>query len=228
MNKKIIVSITFNTFGFTADRLTENWIKNRIELFMNYTAKSLISQTNQDFLTLVLYEDETKQIIDTSLSQYNKLPSNIKFVGKKEYNQTLKASIKDFEYLYLVRIDSDDMYHKTYIEQLHQYKHKPDTEVIINQNGYLFDINTGSLAPIFYESPQFYTLIYKTADYLKGKRYVLPGGHAGAITLNHEIISKRNFLNIIHQKNTLPKIIARKNTILEKEESQNILKMFRN
>ncbi len=227
MRKKIIISIAFNTFGFTEDRFTKNWINYRMNLFMNYTVQSLKAQTNQDFLTLVRYADETKPLIDEALLKYEKLPSNIKFTGKQEYHNILKNSIQGYDYLYLVRIDSDDMYHKTYIEQLHQYQHKLDTEVIINQNGYLYDITTQSVAPIYAESPSFYTLIYKTKDYLNGKRYTLPGGHSGAITLKHEIFSKRNYLNIIHQSNTLPKYIKQKNTILDAKEAYKILKQFR-
>ncbi|MEH7545716.1 glycosyltransferase family A protein [Neobacillus vireti] len=228
MKKKIIVNIAFNTFGFTNDRLTEEWINNRIDLFMKYTVQSLKSQTNQDFLTLVRYEDSTKQLIENAISKYEKLPNNIIFTGKKEFHQILSQNIKGFDYLYLVRIDSDDMYHKTYIDQLHKFQHKPETEVIINQNGYLYDITTQQVAVIRYESPQFYTLVYNVKDYIQGKRYTLPGGHAGAITLKHEIIQKRNFLNIIHQKNTLPKIISKKNSILAEQEAMEILKQFKN
>ncbi|TWE00954.1 putative rhamnosyltransferase [Neobacillus bataviensis] len=228
MKKKIIVNIVFNTFGFTEDRFTEKWINNRMDLFMNYTVQSLKSQTNQDFLTLVRYDDSTKQLIENAISKYEKLPNNIIFTGKKEFYQILSQSIKGFDYLYLVRIDSDDMYHKTYINQLHKYQHKPETEVIINQNGYLYDITNQQVAPIHYESPSFYTLIYKTEDYLNGKRYTLPGGHAGAITLKHEIISRRNFLNLITGKNTLPKNILNKGTILSEKEAKLILKEFRN
>ncbi|WP_025753400.1 glycosyltransferase [Priestia megaterium] len=227
MKKKIIINIAFNTFGFTEDRLTEKWINNRMDLFMNYTVQSLKSQTNQDFLTLVLYDASTKALIDRALSNYEKLPSNIKFTDKLEQRKIIEYSIKGYDYLYLVRIDSDDMYHKTYIEQLHQYQHKPQTEVIINQNGYLYDIVNQVIAPQYHFCPSFYTLIYKTEEYLKGKRYILPGGHAGAITLNHEIITKRNFLNIIHKKNTLPKRILEKNTILSDKDAKKILKEFR-
>lgn len=227
MKKKVIVSIAFNTFGFTEERFTKKWIDYRMKLFMNYTAQSLKAQTNQNFLTLVRYADETKPLIDEALSKYEKLPANIQFTGK-EYHLIVKEAIKDVDYLYLVRIDSDDMYHKTYIEQMHRYRHKEDTEVLINQNGYLYDTRTNAIAPISYESPQFYTLIYKASDYLNGKRYTLPGGHSGAIKLKHEIIKKRNFLNIIHEHNTLPKNIINKDTIVSPAEAEKILKQFRN
>lgn len=225
MKKKIIVTIAFNTFGFTEERFTKKWIDYRMKLFMNYTVQSLKAQTNQNFLTLVRYADETKPLIEEALSKYEKLPANIKFTGK-EYHRIVKEAIKGYDYLYLVRIDSDDMYHQTYIEQLHRYKHKKDTEVIINQNGYLYDTRTNAVAPIFYESPQFFTLIYKTSDYINGKRISTPGGHSGAIKLKHEIIPKRNFLNIIHQHNTLPKNILKKDSIVSAEEAERILKQF--
>jgi Putative rhamnosyl transferase len=228
LRKKIIITIAFNIFGMTDDRFTKDWIDNRIALFMNYTFKSLKAQINQDFLTLVRCEDQTLPLIDKALSKYEKLPSNIRFTGKQEYNKAFKEAIEGHDYIYLVRIDSDDMYHKTYIDQLHKYQPKPETEIIINQNGYLYDIKTQLLAPMYHYSPSFYTLIYKVEDYLKGKRYNL-GGHGGAINFKHEIIPKRNFIIVVHNTNTSNSWsrMLKKQKLLNKRESKEILKQFR-
>ncbi|MFS0907753.1 glycosyltransferase, partial [Priestia aryabhattai] len=85
MKKKIIVEIHFNAFGFTPDRFEKKWIDHRMALFMKYAVSSLKKQTNQNFLTLVRYEDSTEKLIKEALAQYKKLPSNIKFVNKAEH-----------------------------------------------------------------------------------------------------------------------------------------------
>lgn len=60
----------------------ELWIKNRINVFMNYTYKSLVNQTNQDFTALIIYDDKTENIVISELVNYGELPENIIFIGK--------------------------------------------------------------------------------------------------------------------------------------------------
>lgn len=211
INKKIIVVSAFNTFNFNDSRLSREWIDARINIFMNYTLRSLKNQTNQDFLALLLYDAATEHMIRDALGKYEKLPENIQFINYKFFNSTIKKTIKDYAYLYLVRIDCDDMYHISYIQQLHDFQHKEGTKVIINQKGYLYDSVINRIANYYFESPPFYTLIYKSEDYIGKVRYKLPGGHAGAIQLPHEIINKTNFLFHIHSANTLNRFNQRFN-----------------
>lgn len=224
--RKLIINITFNTFRFNEHRLEKGWIDDRVEKFMKFCLPSLKLQTNQDFLTLVQYDPLSEEYVNKALVKYGKLPENVRFVSARG-NPVLKH-IDGFDTLYLIRLDSDDAYHKSFIQQLHDYKPKVDTEVLINQKGYLYDSTTNRLAHIVYESPQFYTFIYKVPEYLAGKRYSLPGGHAGAIKLKHEILDKRNFLNIVHSSNVLktPKHLYYKNIIPDPAEVRAIVKEF--
>jgi hypothetical protein len=211
INKKIIIVSTLNTFNFSDSRFSKSWIDTRINIFMNYTLKSLKSQINQDFLAIILYEPTTENLILDALCRYKQLPVNIQFINYNLYNSTIYNAIKEYEYFYLVRIDCDDMYHTSYIQQLHDFQHKQETKVIINQTGYLYDSVNNRLADYYFESPPFYTLIYKSEDYIGKMRYKLPGGHAGAIQLPHEIIDKTNFLFHIHSTNTLNKFTQKFN-----------------
>lgn len=212
INKKIIVFSAFNTFRFRDCRTSKDWIDTRINIFMNYTLRSLKNQINQNFLAFLLYDPDTEDMIRDTLGKYKQLPENIQFINNKFFNSIIKENIKDYDYLYLVRIDCDDMYHVSYIQQLHDFQHKEETKAIINQQGYLYDSVGKRLANYFYESPPFYTLIYKSEDYIKGLRYKLPGGHSGAVQLPHEIIDKKNFVFHIHSVNTLNKFNQRYNT----------------
>jgi hypothetical protein len=212
LDKKIVVVSAFNTFNFRDCRVSKEWIDTRINIFMNYTLNSLKNQTNQDFLAFLLYDPTTEGMIFDALSKYEQLPENIQFINYKYFNRTMKEAINDYDYLYLVRIDCDDMYHLSYIQQLQDFHHKAETKAIINQKGHLYDSVNIRLANYFFESPPFYTLIYETEEYKKGLRYKLPGGHAGAIQLSHEIIDKTNFLFHIHSTNTLNRFEQRFNT----------------
>ncbi|MDI3089732.1 glycosyltransferase [Priestia megaterium] len=223
MKKKIIVEIHFNAFGFTPDRFEKKWIDHRMDLFMKYAVSSLKKQTNQDFLTLVRYEDSTEKLIKEALARYKKLPSNIKFVNKAEHMNGLKESCQSNDYIYIVRLDSDDLYHKTYIQQLHDYKPKKDTEVLINQNGYLYDSVTGRIAHYYHFSPQFYVYIYKSDEYLEGKRY-RPGGHGNVIKkFKYELLKNRNYVNVIHKQNVSNKRLGTKDTNTGRVDAKNII-----
>jgi len=224
--RKFIINIIFNTFRWNEHRLEKDWIDDRIDKFMNFTLCSLKLQTNQDFVALVQYEPLSEENVQKALQKYDKLPENVRFVTPKG-NPILKH-LEGYDILYLIRLDSDDAYHKSFIQQLHDYQPREKTKVIINQKGYLYDSTQNRLAYVFYESPQFYTFIYKVPEYLDGKKYLLSGGHAGAIALDHEIQDKRNFLNIVHSSNVLktPKHLNHKNIIQNPEEVNTIVKQF--
>ncbi|MGF7060016.1 glycosyltransferase [Brassicibacter mesophilus] len=194
-NKRIIVYSGLNS-------IDQNWLKQRISVFMKYTLQCLKIQTNQNFLAFITFRPDTKEIIEMELSKYKKLPDNIKFISSNTFNKLILKNINGYEYFYLVRLDSDDMYHKSFIQQLHDYTPKDDTQILICQKGYIYDSLANRLAKYFHLSPQFYTLIYKVKNYQQAKRHDLGGSHMGAINLNHEILEEPNYINHVHSGNT--------------------------
>ncbi|AKL95221.1 putative rhamnosyl transferase [Clostridium aceticum] len=230
--KKIIVDMEFNSRATKcrASKLsrTKAWIDYRISIFNKFTLKSLKKQTNQNFLTLVRYDKNTRNFIKAALSNYAPLPSNVKFIASDEYENIIKKTIVGYDDLYLVQLDCDDMYHKTFIDQLHAYEPKKSTQVLINQKGYVYDSINNRLGHWYYLSPPFYTTINKVKDYLKGKRISIGSHHAIAIKYPHEIIHKTNYMVLIHNKNTMNKFDSHRvgDVITNKGEMQNILKNF--
>lgn len=226
--KKIIIDIPFNVCTFSNKRLTKKWINQRILIFMKFTLQSLKIQTNQDFIALIQYDDNTRELVKQALANYDTLPRNVKFVSQSEHRNQILEYIRGYEYLYLVRLDSDDMYHKSFIQQLHEYKPKENTIALINQSGYLYNSLQNRLAKIHFTSPPFYTLIYKVKDYIGGKRYKLPGGHPSAIKVPHEILEKANFVVVIHSNNdsTSFKLAKDKDIIVDEFKIKEILKEF--
>ncbi len=229
MRKKIIVQIRFNTSDHQANqgkRFTKEWIDYRISIFMKYTLQSLKIQTNQDFITLVRYESTTEDIIREALRHYEELPNNILFIRNNEYKKYIKNSIKEYDWLYLARIDSDDMYHKSFIQQLHDYNHKEDTVVLINQKGYIYDSLHNKMCLTKRTSPPFYVEIYKSIDYMEGKRHPI-SSHKHPIRLPHEILNGRNYVIVIHSNNTASTFEGiDSNSILQNGEEREILQEF--
>jgi hypothetical protein len=208
-SRRVVVEVNFNNYGLNPQRLTREWIENRISIFQKFTLQSLKKQTNQDFLTVVKLAGGCSDIVNEVLSHYEPLPENIQFGTSIESQRRVEAYIQGYDELYVARQDSDDLFHKTFIQQLHDFRHKPATQVIIAQNGYMWDTVENGLIPIHFESPQYYTFIYTVQEYLEGKRYKLPGGHGYAIKLPHEVLQLRNFVNIVHPSITSKKRLPR-------------------
>jgi hypothetical protein len=192
--KKLIIGMMFNNRNIDKNELNKDWIDYRLKIFQKYTMKSLINQTNQDFVVLMGVRKETIDYVKSKLDA----PDNIKI---RDSENTINKLIKGYEYLYILRLDSDDCFINNWIERIHNYKPKEETEILISQYCYNYDINTKRLMKFFLDSPQCYSLIYKVEDYCKGKKYKLPGGHNGAITLKHELLKGYNYMDTVHDKN---------------------------
>lgn len=216
LSKRIIFGIEFNSRSTRPEwkiGLTAGWIKYRMNVFMTYTMKCLKKQTNQDFVALIQYADRTKPLIKLELSKYEPLSKNIQFVPASKYQENIMKLITGFDHLYLVRLDCDDMYHNSIVQQLTDYRPKSNTQALINQRGYVYDAVRQRFAAINQQSPPFYTLIYKVDEYAKGKRYSTPRGHRAVIKLKHESLTRegnRNYMIVVHKRNTLNQNLLRK------------------
>lgn len=205
MEKKIIISIPFNTMYHKLNPacLEKEWIDYRINIFMNYTATSLINQTNQSFICIVAYDENTKDLVFDALSKYPPLPSNIVFTSNG--HKIIRNYIEGGDYVYQIRLDSDNMYSPDFIEKIYSYPYHQGLQCILAQSGYVYDTTTENLATWYYVSPPFYALIYSIENYVNNFRYQLLSGHASAINLNYEVLPGRNFIVTVHGKNTLTK-----------------------
>lgn len=210
-SKTIIINSMFNVNPYPQnpkEPYTLEWIKYRIKIFQEFTLKSLKLQTNQNFNFFVCYEDSTDEIIKSELNRYDTLPDNIHFVLKSKYYDEIKKYLQGYEYVYFVRWDSDDAYHKSFIQQLHDYKPKQWTVSLINRSGYIYDSINKEIGKCFCKVVTFYTFIYKVEDYLNGKVFNpdftdVDTEQYIALRVPHEFIEKRNYLWHVHNKNAV-------------------------
>lgn len=203
INKKINICIPFNNLNVLQQAALSHsleWITYRINIFMNYTLKSLLKQTNQDFHAYILYHPATTSYIQSALKAYSSLPANVHFIPSPDYVKHVTNDIQGTDFFYEVSLHSDDMYHEDFINYLYQYEPQPDTEVLLCQNGYLYYSPTHRLIPYFNFSSSFNCFIYPTTDFLNGKRYQLKG-YMSAINLKHELLPYPWYINHSHNKN---------------------------
>ncbi|MGG4203119.1 glycosyltransferase family A protein [Paenibacillus jamilae] len=219
MNRKIVIEINFNNYGMNPNRLTREWISERLDIFRTFTLRSLLSQINTDFLSVVKLAGGCSDIVEEELARHEPIPDHIRFGTSIESKRRIHAYIEGADELLIARIDSDDLYHQSFVQQLHDYKFQPETVALVNQMGYLWDAVEGQMAPVFHRSPSFYVFRYQVEDFLNDYRVVIPGkGTHGYVTeLPHEVIPLRNYVNVIHAANTSVKKVPAKDRLSENE-----------
>jgi len=201
-NRKIIVSIEFNSFKLNDKRLTKEWIRERLDICELYSIQCFKAQTNQDFIACFNYDPLSEEVMQNELKQRTNWPSNV-YWGTRQMNETrMKQWLGDSECLFLVRLDSDDMYEKHFIQRLHDIPIKPDTQAIICKDGYFHITETKQVGDFHYVSPPFYTLIYNATDYFNMKRYRLKGHGSLVNILKYECLEGKNFMIQLTGKNS--------------------------
>lgn len=238
MKKKILFRILLNTRfrdiksankKWMSTSEDESWLAYRVHIFMKYTAKSLIHQKNQLFTAIILYLDSTEEVVKRLLAEYEELPPNIIFLNQDKEETFMETYLKeDTDYIYEVRLDSDDCYIDTFVQTLHNVEITEETQCILSRWGYIWDHHSKRLGNVYYPSPPFYTLVYKPKEYREGVRYTLKGGHVGACRLNCILLEGEQYLFVLHESNILATFEHRmqKTEITDTKEKQAILERF--
>ncbi|MGL6173828.1 MAG: glycosyltransferase family A protein [Cellulosilyticaceae bacterium] len=228
MEKKIIISIHFNSLKYSDKRLTKEWIEERLDIFWQYTLQSFKVQTNQDFEAYLHCDALAMDVVEEALSHREALPANVHFGEIRANEEAIKESIQYSDVFYWVRLDSDNLYHQDYIQKLHDFQPAEGTEALISQKGYIYGESTKRLAHFEHISPPFYTLIYRPKEYIRGKRYELPGGHGSvAKVLRYEPVLGDNFLVTVHNRNVSNgEWLINNKYLLPEQDKETILKEF--
>ncbi|CAG5078385.1 Putative uncharacterized protein [Thermobacillus xylanilyticus] len=219
MARRVVIEINFNNYGIVPDRLKPAWIRNRIAIFRRYTLRCLQRQTNPDFLALLKVAEESEPLLNGPLRKdWEDFPPHVRFGSERTCVEAIRAFTSGYDELFVARLDSDDLYRRTFVQLLMDWKPKPGTVALINQNGYMWDTIENVMAEVYHFSPQFYTYIYKTKDYLDGYRVKLPGkGHGFVIKLPHELLPGRNYVNVVHGANASRKKVPAKGRLSEQQ-----------
>lgn len=189
MTKTHIIYIPFTGVG-TNKILTDEWLKDRIEIFKNYTLKSLLNQTNPEFMVWLSFRQEEKDSqlvadLEVYLTQqrvryictFNGL---IYFDDKNvEANKSLKYRLSlslaelpqyESEKIYLTRIDSDDMFHKEVVQLIQHFK---PAKALTLSLGLVYNKDTNEVAewnPL--TNPPFYTIIFPREVFFNAQKHI--------------------------------------------------------
>jgi hypothetical protein len=204
VKKKIVFVIPFNS-RYTSDAAgTADWIRARIDIFMRYTLRSLLKQDSQRFQAFVLYRPQSEAIIRAALAQHPPLPGHVAFVTKADYETKVAEAVKGYDLLYEVNLESDDMYHRTFVSLLERHVPSKTPVMLIPQYGYAYDSVRNRMARFFFWAPSFLTTVCQVKDWLAGQRLELPKGYISALAVPREFICVRRpiWINHVHSDNT--------------------------
>lgn len=188
---KIIFSIPFTGKTPHGDGFTSQiWYEFRAGIFKEYTLKSLINQTDKDFLLWLQFrpqeiDNKTTQNIRNSLNK-SKIEYVMTFNGpimmedkatwhNKNLIERASKSLKELEpikedYVIEVGLDSDDMVHKKFIELLKDSVPKKHGAYYMKR-GFVYSID-GKLADwINPESMSIYAITYPTKIFLDAEKH---------------------------------------------------------
>ena len=125
--------------------LTEEWLKNRFELFENYCLPSVRSQTNKDFKWLVFFDIESPLPYKEKIMEYQKDCAMFQpfFVQDMSYFfSTIQDELKKSTAPYIItsRIDNDDCISQHYIEEVQRNFDQQNYLAIDFSDGYTLQV----------------------------------------------------------------------------------------
>ena len=202
-----VIWTPLNSSGWNEELETNvGWIDKRIELMNNLVIPSVSKQTDKNFVWFIEVREDTVDYISSRLKLQNSNGVIIKRppgLGPKKawvrQPEDIEKYVKTKNY-YEIRLNSDDLLHNNYLNEIKNININ-NTEVIIPNKGYYWYKQENIVVELDHRSPPFYALIYNKKKFLDGFRYVLKGGHMGAIKLKHKIVDKRIWCWIIHDTN---------------------------
>ena len=126
--------------------LTDDWHKNRFNLFTNFCFPSVASQTNKNFEWLVFFDSSTtKEYRDLIKTLEVKMPNFKPFFinGMDEFLPSLKSYISEINEDFIITsgLDNDDCLSKDYIKEVQANFNKQDFLALDFVDGFTLQIS---------------------------------------------------------------------------------------
>ncbi len=222
---KHIVYTPFTDVGCFS--LNNEWLINRIRIFKNITQGSLKKQefglTYHHWVSFKKGEENNPVVANfatdltftplfSGLLFYDdrftdRSEKNRRIVDRLEYIKRFESGFEDVDWIYLTRIDSDDMFHREAFREIQKQKPQEKT-VFIFQNGYIYNKSTGELAEWNPETcPPFYTICFPKEVFFNPKKHLeyMAGwkSHEDTVKIFKPVyLSDRKYCVLVHGKNT--------------------------
>ncbi|HEY9220213.1 MAG TPA: glycosyltransferase [Lutibacter sp.] len=192
--------------------LTDEWLKERFDLFENFCFSSVKNQSNQNFKWLVFFDVNTPEFYKIKVEEFRKSYENFYPVfidGMPNFLPEIIKNIKQMDnekYIITSRLDNDDSLHEDYVKVIQSYFDKQNHLAIDLIDGYTLQI--GDKIRLGFQKHlynPFISLIEKKEDDFKTVWF---RSRHGSWKYEKNIIrvkDKRLWMGIIHSKNKVNK-----------------------
>lgn len=205
-----------NQLGWSADKsgetiLTQDWLKNRIELFKSYCLPSVLHQSNKKFHWLIYFDSETPQESISFLKELKQQEPQIHVIYKESYEQFMEEYCADIlkirqestTHIISTRLDNDDAIHENFIKTIQS---QFDNQNYLAVNFIKVLLSNPGLSNIYLDyqfSNHFISLIESVEKGIKGcfhkpdKRWNVKGEikHLDGGPFVFELIHEKNMIN---------------------------------
>lgn len=174
------------------------WLKERIDIFVNFTLYSLLRQTNKNFIHWIGWREKDRNNEHVKrLRKYLKAVSRLtgyKFIfifgglaiwddrkkrEERDLPKRLKVILKQLtpqvrgvEYIYQTVLDSDDMYSKDVVSEIQSQPYR-ENGAFGYKNGYIKNYQTGEMAEWNPTTcPPFYTIMFPAKTFLDPIKHI--------------------------------------------------------
>lgn len=197
-NKMIIIQTPLNTMGFSyAREIDKEWLMARLKIMKEFTARSLEYQSDPDFNWHILVREETKSFIRQNFD----CSIDYKIVTPEESDEIINRTSDCYDDLLLIRLNSDDCYHKNFIKIVRLFDYADDKQALVFQCGYMWYQKEDIIVERKFPSPPFYAYIYKPAEYANGFRYDVAGHNHIRKELNTHALKENLWLWLVNEWN---------------------------
>ncbi|MCH7726403.1 MAG: hypothetical protein IH991_08005 [Planctomycetes bacterium] len=154
-------------YRFGAGRaLSQDWVDERIRVYVRYTLASLLRQTDRDFTIWLDCREGSEGQLEPYMDALLEAGVEVTFDRGREMLARLPT---ECSHVYLTRIDSDDVYAPDVIALIRQCQGNHQASQFYG--GYVHDLKSGELGSTLLYSPPFYTLRFHRSDLVSSKRF---------------------------------------------------------
>lgn len=204
MKKLILIRASFNLSPLLHQRLNPDWIKEHLDLFIQYTYPSLLQQNNTQFYYLLEHAVPTSSLIQEYLIPFNLIPYVIPTTTP---HITLENLISEYDLLYFVNVGTDLLFTKEFIDKLYHYTPNPHSRIITIPTQYIYNISSTQLTKL--NPPTTFSFVFicprqEYITYFKTYDSFFPFSlNSNFLKMPHESLSDLNTLRVLSDKDSI-------------------------
>lgn len=211
-----------------------DWVNYRYDYWCRYTKNSILNQTNSNWEYWFIVTNDSIEILgEERLSQILE-DDRIKIVRRDDQLSAFKNVQGNYDYYMVLRLDSDDMYHKDVTNEMMSVAVSDDEGLyryIQYTHGYVYKPRNKKLKEWWRDhmTPPFFAMIYPKSvwddkiENMDGELF--DGGHEQVKLHRRNLLAAGKFCVGVHDLNMVTTIGKRKE-IVDEEEKIKILSNF--